>query len=44
MQTPEGMTYRARATEGGEMAIVAQPNSYWVDPPQDDGHAYRERY
>ena len=32
MQTPEGMTYRARATEGGGMEIVPQPNSYRVDP------------
>jgi hypothetical protein len=44
MQTPEGMTYRARATEGGDMDIVAHPNSYWIDPAQDDGHTYRERY
>jgi len=44
MQTPEGMTYRARATEGGKMDIVAHPNSYWVDPSQDDGRSHRERY
>jgi hypothetical protein len=44
MQTPEGMTYRARATEGGDMEIVAHPNSYWVDPSQDDGRTHRERY
>jgi len=44
MQTPEGMTYRARATEGGDMDVVAHPNSYWVDPSQDDGHSHRERY
>ena len=44
MQTPEGMTYRARATEGGEMEIVPHPNSYWIDPSQDDGRTYRERY
>jgi hypothetical protein len=44
MQTPEGMTYRARATEGGDMDIVAHPNSYWIDPSQDDGRTYRERY
>ena len=44
MQTPEGMTYRARAIEDGNMDIVAHPNAYWIDPSQDDGHAYRERY
>lgn len=44
MQTPEGMTYRARATGGGDMEIVARPNSYWIDPSQADGHAYLERY
>jgi hypothetical protein len=44
MQTAEGMTYRALATEGGEMEIVARPNSYWIDPARDDGRAYRERY
>ena len=44
MQTSEGMTYRARATEGGDMDIVAHPNSYWIDPSQDDGRANRERY
>jgi hypothetical protein len=45
MQTPEGMTYRARATGGGgDMEVVARPNSYWVDPARDDGRTYRERY
>ena len=44
MQTPEGMTYRARATEGRDMDIVPHPNSYWIDPSQDDGRTYRERY
>ena len=44
MQTPEGMTYRARATEGGDMEVVAHPNSYWIDPSRDDGRTYRERY
>ncbi len=44
MQTPEGMTYRARATESGDMEVVAHPNSYWVDPSHDDGRTYRERY
>lgn len=44
MQTAEGMTYRARAVENGEMEIVAHPNSYWIDPARDDGRTYRERY
>jgi len=44
MQTPDGMTYRARATEGGGMEVVAHPNSYWIDPSQDDGRTHRERY
>jgi hypothetical protein len=44
MQTPEGMTYQWRPAEGGGMEIVARPNSYWTDPSQDDGRAYRERY
>jgi hypothetical protein len=44
MQTSEGMTYRARAAEGGAMDIVAHPNSYWIGPSQDDGHRNRERY
>ncbi len=44
MQTPEGMTYRARAAEGGVWEVTARPNSYWVDPSSVDGHAHRERY
>jgi hypothetical protein len=44
MQTPEGMTYRARATEGGEMEIVPNSNKYWVDPARADEHTYRESY
>lgn len=44
LQTPEGMTYRAAATEGGNMDIVARPNSYWIDPARADEHTYRERY
>ena len=44
MQTPEGMTYRAHATESGRMDIVAHPNTYWIDPAHNDGRAYRERY
>jgi hypothetical protein len=44
MQTPDGMTYRARATDGGAMDVVSHPNSYWVDPARNDGHTHRERY
>lgn len=44
MQTPEGMTYRARAREGSGMEITARPNSYWIDPSRNDGHTNRERY
>ena len=44
MQTPEGMTYRVRAAEGGLWDVVARPNSYWADPSKDDGRAHRERY
>lgn len=44
LQTPEGMTYRAAATEGGEMEIVARPSSYWTEPARADGRSYRERY
>jgi len=42
MQTPDGMTYRARATGGG-MEVVGRPNSYWVDPARADGSVLRER-
>ena len=44
MQTPDGMTYQWRPTEGGDMHITAHPNSFWTDPTRDDGHVYRERY
>jgi hypothetical protein len=44
MQTPDGMTYRARATTSGGMEIVGQPNSYWVDSARADGRVVRERY
>lgn len=44
MQTRDGMTYRARATQDGSMEIVGRPNSYWVDPARADGRAVRERY
>jgi hypothetical protein len=44
MQTPEGMTYRARATETGDMEIMSHPNAYWIDPARNDGHTRRFRY
>lgn len=44
LQTVEGMTYRAKATGEGEMNIVPAPNSYWIDPAQNDGSTNRERY
>lgn len=44
IQTPEGMTYRARAADGGAWDVVARPNSYWIDPARVDGHKHRERY
>ena len=44
LQTPDGMTYRARAMEGGGMEVVGRPNSYWVDPARNDGRKRRERY
>lgn len=44
MQTPDGMTYRARAVEGGGMEVVGRPNSYWVDPARKDAKTFRERY
>lgn len=44
MQMPDGTTFRARAVPGGEMEIVARPNTYWADPARKDGHVYRERY
>ena len=44
MQTPDGMTYRARVTDDGGVEVVSHPNSYWVDPARSDGHRRRERY
>ena len=44
LQTPDGMTYRARATTGANMEIVGRPNAYWVDPARADGRVVRERY
>lgn len=44
MQTADGMTYRARASEAGGMEIAGHPNSYWIDPARADGRPVRERY
>lgn len=45
LQTPEGMTYRAKSSADGTVQVVPHPNSWWVDPARkDDGHALRERY
>jgi hypothetical protein len=44
MQTPDGMTYRARSVTGGGMEVVSHPNSYWIDPARRDNRTYRERY
>jgi hypothetical protein len=44
MQTPDGMTYRARPVEGGGTEVVGRPNSYWIDPARKDGRTHRERY
>ena len=44
MQTPDGMTYRARAVEGGGMEVVGRPNAYWIDPARKDGRTLRERF
>jgi hypothetical protein len=44
MQTPDGMTYRARRADADHWEVVARPNSYWVDPAHVDGRSHRERY
>ena len=44
LQTPDGMTYRARAVEDGGMEVVGRSNAYWIDPARKDGRAHRERY
>ena len=44
MQTPEGMTYRARAAGGDAWEVVARPSSYWADPSKADARSHRERY
>jgi hypothetical protein len=44
MQTPDGMTYRARSLPDGKSEIIGRPNSYWVDPARKDKRTFRERY
>jgi hypothetical protein len=44
MQTPDGMTYRARRAADGRWTVLAQPNLYWVSASRADGRIYRERY
>jgi hypothetical protein len=44
MQTPDGMTYRARAAGGAGMEIVGRPNAYELDPARADARVVRERY
>lgn len=44
LQTPEGMTYRAKSSADGSVEVVPHPNSWWVDPARKEGHALRERY
>jgi hypothetical protein len=44
MQTPDGMTYRARRGPDGAWTVLPQPNLYWVSGSRADGRTYRERY
>ena len=44
LQTPDGMTYRAKAAADGSMDVVGRPNSCWVDPARKGGQVVRERY
>ena len=44
MQTPEGMTYRARRADADHWDIVAHLTSYWADPAHVDARTRRERY
>lgn len=44
MQTPDGMTYRARLLADGKAEIVGRPNSYWIDPARKSDRTLRERY
>jgi hypothetical protein len=44
LQTPDGMTYRAKSSADGSVQVASHPNSWWVDPARKDGHALRERY
>lgn len=44
IQTSDGMTYQWRPAADGNMQITRHPNTYWMDPSQDTGDVYRERY
>lgn len=44
MQTADGMTYRARAVEGGGWAVTSRSNASWVEPSSVDARTHRERY
>jgi hypothetical protein len=44
LQMPDGMTYRARPAEGGDIEVVGRPNAYWVDPVRRDARVLREQY
>jgi hypothetical protein len=44
MQTPDGMTYRARVEKGKPAAITGRSNAAWVAPERAGGPPLRERY
>ncbi|HEY3349283.1 MAG TPA: hypothetical protein VGM13_05865 [Thermoanaerobaculia bacterium] len=44
MQTADGMTYRARAAEGGGWVVTPRSNASWADPSKVDARTHRERY
>ncbi len=44
LQTPDGMTYRARAVEGGGWDVTSRSNPSWADPSRADARTHRERY
>ncbi len=44
MQTPDGMTYRARIAAGEAPQIVGRSNAWWVAPERAGGPPLRERY
>jgi ketosteroid isomerase-like protein len=45
LQTPEGMTYRARHGADGEgIEVTSASSAYWADPAREDGRRRQERY